>query len=45
MTELTEEKAAVEAEIAVLRQMQSEHLSQMRHHLTEQLSLLEAALP
>ena len=45
MTALTEEKAAVEAQIAMLRQMESDHFSQMRHHLTEQLSLLDATLP
>jgi cell division septum initiation protein DivIVA len=35
-------KAALEAQIATLRQMESDHRSQMRHHLTEQLSLLDA---
>ena len=25
--------------------MESDHFSQMRHHLTEQLSLLDATLP
>jgi cell division septum initiation protein DivIVA len=45
MTHLAEEKAAVEARIAVLRQMESDHFNQMRHHLTEQLSLLDATLP
>ena len=39
MTALTEEKAAIEAQIARLRQMESDHFSQMRHHLTEQLSI------
>jgi vacuolar-type H+-ATPase subunit H len=42
---LSDEKAALEAQIATLRQMDSDHRSQMRHHLTEQLSLLDATLP
>jgi cell division septum initiation protein DivIVA len=42
---LADEKAALEAQIATLRQMESDHRSQMRHHLTEQLSLLDTNLP
>ena len=45
LTGLADEKAALEASIARLRQVQSDHRSQMRQHLTEQLSLLDAALP
>ena len=42
---LTEEKAALEAQIASLRQLESDHRSQMRRHLTEHLSMLDTALP
>jgi cell division septum initiation protein DivIVA len=42
---LADEKADLEAQIATLGQLQSDHRSQMRHHLTEQLSLLEATVP
>jgi cell division septum initiation protein DivIVA len=42
---LAEEKAALEAQIASLGQQQSDHRSQMRQHLNEQLSLLDAAAP
>lgn len=42
---LAEEKADLEDRIAALRQLQSDHQSQMRHHLAEQLSLLDATLP
>jgi len=45
LTGLADEKAALEASIARLRQVQSDHRSQMRQHLTEQLSLLDATLP
>jgi cell division septum initiation protein DivIVA len=45
LAELNDERAALEAEIATLRQMESHHRSQMRHHLTEQLSMLDATLP
>jgi len=45
LAELSEEKAALEAHIATLRQMEGDHRSQMRHHLTEQLSMLDATLP
>lgn len=43
--ELGEEKAALEAQIATLRDMERHHRSQMRQHLTEQLSMLDATLP
>lgn len=42
---LADEKAALEARNATLRQMQSDHRRQMRDHLTEQLSLLDATVP
>jgi cell division septum initiation protein DivIVA len=42
---LSDEKAALEAQIATLRQVESDHRSQMRHHITEQLSALDATLP
>lgn len=42
---LADEKAALEAQIATLRQLQSDHRTQLHDHLTEQLSLLEAAVP
>ena len=42
---LAEEKAALEARNATLRQMQSDHRRQMRDHLTDQLSLLDATVP
>jgi cell division septum initiation protein DivIVA len=42
---LADEKAALEAQIATLRQLQSDHRSQMRDHLTNQLSQLDAAVP
>jgi len=42
---LADEKAALEAQIATLRQMEIDHRGQMRHHLTEQLSLLDTNLP
>ena len=42
---LADEKAALEARIATLRRMQSDHRSQIRDHLTEQLSLLDTAIP
>jgi cell division septum initiation protein DivIVA len=42
---LADEKAALEAQIASLRQLQSNHRSQMQQHLTKQLSLLDAVMP
>jgi hypothetical protein len=45
LAELADEKAGLEAQIAALRQLQDEHRTQMRQHLSEQLSLLDAALP
>lgn len=45
VAELGDEKAALEAQIAALRQMESHHRSQMRQHLTEQLSMLDATPP
>jgi vacuolar-type H+-ATPase subunit H len=42
---LAEEKTALEAQIATLGQLRSDHRSQMRQHLNEQLSLLDAAAP
>jgi len=42
---LADEKAALEAQIAALRQLQSEHRSTLPQHLTEQLSFLDASLP
>jgi vacuolar-type H+-ATPase subunit H len=42
---LADEKAALEARNATLRQMQIDHRRQMRDHLTKQLSLLDATLP
>jgi F0F1-type ATP synthase membrane subunit b/b' len=43
--DLRDEKAALEEQIAKLRQAESDHRSLMRHHLTEQLSMLDASLP
>jgi cell division septum initiation protein DivIVA len=45
MAGLADEKAALEAQIATLRQLQRDHHSQMRQHLTEQLSVLDATVP
>lgn len=45
LTGLAEEKASLEAQIATLGQLQSDHRDQMRQHLTEQLSLLDATVP
>jgi cell division septum initiation protein DivIVA len=42
---LADEKAALEAQIATLHQVQSDHRSQMLDHLTKQLSLLDATAP
>jgi cell division septum initiation protein DivIVA len=42
---LSDEKAALEAQIATLRQTESDHRSQIPHHLTEQHSVLDAILP
>jgi cell division septum initiation protein DivIVA len=42
---LVEEKTALEEQIARLRQLQSDHRRQLRDHLSEQLSLLDAAVP
>jgi F0F1-type ATP synthase membrane subunit b/b' len=43
--ELADERAALEAQIAALHQLQADHRTQMRRHLTEQLSLLDAVMP
>jgi len=43
--DLAEEKAALEAQIATLLQMQSDHRSRLRQYLTEQLSLLDTKVP
>jgi F0F1-type ATP synthase membrane subunit b/b' len=45
LAELRDEKSALEAQIAKLRQVESDHRSLMRRHLTEQLSMLDATLP
>jgi cell division septum initiation protein DivIVA len=45
LAELRDEKAALEAQIATLRQVESDHRNLMRHHLTEQLSMLDETLP
>jgi len=42
---LADEKAALEERVASLRQLESDHRNQMRHHLTEHLSLLDTTLP
>ena len=42
---LAQEKAAIELQIANLRQMQSDHRNELRHHLTTQLALLDATTP
>jgi cell division septum initiation protein DivIVA len=42
---LAAEKAALEEQIARLRQIQSDHRRQLHDHFTEQLSLLDAAVP
>jgi len=42
---LADEKAALEAKIATLRQLESDHRSEMHRHLTEQLALLDATMP
>jgi hypothetical protein len=42
---LAEEKARLEAQIAALRQVHSDHRTTLRRHLTEQLALLDAAFP
>lgn len=42
---LAEGKAALEEQVAALRQMESDHRSQLRLHLTEQLSMLDATEP
>jgi cell division septum initiation protein DivIVA len=41
---LAEEKAACEAQIGALRQMHSSHRDEMRRHLTQQLTLLDAVV-
>lgn len=41
---LSDEKANLETQIATLREMDRRHRSQMRHLLTEQLSVLDATL-
>jgi cell division septum initiation protein DivIVA len=45
MAGLADEKAGLEAQIATLTQLQSDHRDQMRLHLAEQLTLLDAAVP
>ncbi len=45
LAELRDEKAALETQIATLRQMESHHRSHLRQHVAEQLSILEATLP
>jgi vacuolar-type H+-ATPase subunit H len=45
LAELRDEKSALEAQNAKLRQVASDHRTLMRHHLTEQLSMLDATLP
>jgi hypothetical protein len=45
LAELADEKAGLETQIAALRQLQDDHRTQMRQHLSEQLSLLDTALP
>jgi hypothetical protein len=45
LAELADQKAALEAQIATLRQLQTDHRTQLRDHLREQLSLLDAAVP
>ena len=42
---LADEKAALEAQVATLRQMESDHRSWLRAHLTEQLSMLDEGPP
>jgi cell division septum initiation protein DivIVA len=42
---LADEKAALEERIATLRELQSDHRRQLRDHLQEQLSLLDAVSP
>lgn len=45
LTGLADEKAALEQRIAALRQMQTDHRRQLRDHLEEQLSRLDAVAP
>lgn len=45
MGALAADKAGLEAQIATLRQLQSDHRRQLRDHLTRQLSLLDKAVP
>lgn len=42
---LADERAALEARNATLRQMQRDHRRQIRDHLAQQLSLLDATVP
>lgn len=42
MAGLADEQAALEAQTVTLRQLLSDHRSQIRRHLTEQLALLDA---
>lgn len=44
LTGLAEERAALEAQVDTLRQMERDHRSQLRLHLTEQLSMLDATV-
>lgn len=39
---LAEERAALEAQVDTLRQLESDHRDRLRHHLTEQLSMLDS---
>ena len=43
--ELAEQLAALEAQIVTLRNLECNHRSQMRDHLTHQLALLEGDVP
>lgn len=45
LAQLGDEKAALEAQIATLRQLESDRRRQMRHHLSEQLAILDSTLP
>lgn len=45
LAELSDEKAALEAQVATLHQIVSQHRGQMRRHLNEQLSMLDATRP
>lgn len=45
LTGLAQERAAIERQIAHLRQMQSDHRNELRRHLTTHLALLDATTP